>query len=461
MLPQVWLECGSGMAGELPARKSPVKSVNFRVTSAAHQIKGHRFSRLRLSPPYPLDLGLEKKYISTSLHDPSYAHKNHSMTQQLPHVSQSSLGETCAFYLDYITASLPSSLHSLHHKFVSPLISGPAFSTPLLRALSSPPDWSSYYRDNYNKAPAILTLVACAIALVVMSWRNLWRRPSPSYQPASTNERPYTYLTPDDIVDPPARAYDNSTYVRRDEDDSEPDKLLLNHRKVTYELCFPAYSINDGALSIGQLRQSAAEVTKTADPNRIRLLYKGKLLDKDDLPCRLEGLKQHSEILCVVSEVQAGARTPSDISEAERTSGEGPRPFAQSIPEIQPKPEKTKRKRKNKELKPPAQPPRPSTLPPPAPNLGSFATPLEQVHGLTLYFHRELLPLCEQYFANPPSDKKARDYEHKKLSETILAQVILKADGIEPSTDETRMSRRALIREVQGILNKLDSAADN
>ncbi|KAL3463844.1 hypothetical protein BJX64DRAFT_256430 [Aspergillus heterothallicus] len=393
------------------------------------------------------------------------------MTHLLPHVSQSSLGETCAFYLDYITASLPSSLHSLHHKFVTPLISRPASASPLLRALTSPLDWASAYTDEDNKAPAFLTLIVCAIALVVMSWRNLWRRPY-------TNNDRYAYLTPDDIVDPP------SGHNRREDDGLEPDKLILNHRKVTYELHFPPYSINDGALTIGQLRQSAAEVTHTANPNRIKLLYKGKLLDDDTLPCRVEGLKQHSEILCVVSEVQSGARTPSDISDAERTSEDIIRP-PQNIAEIAPRPEKKpKRKKKNKgkkkksasnsddddeaptptELKPPPQPPRPtsssgsrSSIPPPAPNLKSFPTPLDQVFGLAAYFHKELAPLCNRYITDPPADDKARDFEHKKLGETILAQVILKADGIEIDSEETRNARRALIKEAQAALNSLDA----
>ncbi|KAL4965165.1 uncharacterized protein BDV14DRAFT_59983 [Aspergillus stella-maris] len=424
------------------------------------------------------------------------------MTQHLPHGSQTSLGETCAFYLDYITASLPSSLHTLHHKFISPLISHPALDknkSPLLRALSSRqlPDWSSLSCDDYiTDLPAVFTLLACAIALVVMSWRNLWRRPSPAYHTTNTSERPsgYTYLTPDDIVDPPSRSYNNTTYTRREEDDSEPDKLLLNHRKVTYELYFPPFSINDGTLSVGQLRQSAAEVTHTADPNRIRLLYKGRLLEDDNLPCRAEGLKQQSEILCVVSEVQGGARTPSDLSEADRTSSEAPRRSTADVPEIVPKSESSKKNKKNKRGKkkkksaaaaadnsdsddndstPPPQPPRPtttttintastspSTLPPQAPNLKSFPTGLDQVNGLLAYFRRELLPLAERYIANPPADEKTREFEHKKLGEYLLAQVILKADGIEPSTDEIRTARRALIKEAQGTLNRVDAVAN-
>ncbi|KAL4761608.1 uncharacterized protein BDW70DRAFT_44915 [Aspergillus foveolatus] len=400
------------------------------------------------------------------------------MTHLLPHVSQTSLGETCAFYLDYITASLPPSLHSLHHKFLLPLISRPAFpSTSLLRALSSPSDWASYYSTDYNKLSAALTLVTCAIALVVMSWRNLWRRPAPPHQSTNTSERPYTYLTPDDIVDPPSRPY-------KEEDDSEPDKLILNHRKITYELHFPPYSINDGTLSIGQLRQAAAEVTRTADPNRIKLLYKGKLLDDDSLPCRAEGLKQQSEILCVVSEVQSGTRTPSDVSSIGRTSEETPRLSSLNITEFTPRSDgskKNKRKKKNKGKKKstadsddnessasPAQRPQPTSssdgcsryaLPPPAPNLNTFTTPLGQVHGLTAYFRKEIVPLCTRYITDPPQDEKTRDFEHKKLGETILAQVMIKADSIEVVDDETRTARRALIKEAQSTLNQVDAVA--
>ncbi|RJE16415.1 BAG domain-containing protein, partial [Aspergillus sclerotialis] len=60
----------------------------------------------------------------------------------------------------------------------------------------------------------------------------------------------------------------------------------------------------------------------------------------------------------------------------------------------------------------------------------------------------------------PPTDPKARDYEHKRRSETVLAQVILKADGIDPTgDDDARNARRGLIKETQAILSRLDQAA--
>ncbi|KAF7128554.1 hypothetical protein CNMCM5793_003342 [Aspergillus hiratsukae] len=386
------------------------------------------------------------------------------------HVAQSSVGERCASYITAISDTLTQRL-------ISPLLSAKASSS--LRTLTLPPDWTLH-----PAAPptAALTVLACVIALVAMSWRfsDLWRRspyPAAKATPPHISDSDYTYLTPEDMADRP------SGYAGTGAEEDEPDTLLLKHRKNTYALNFPAYAINDGALSVGELRRRAAEVTRTPNPARIKLLYKGKLLDDDSVPCRTEGLKQQSEVLCVVSEVQPGESTPSEGSEAEAEKAEeAPRPD-----EVQSGGEKRKRnrnrnKKKNKGkgrnktadtaagdtdgLAPPAEPPRPSSagdsssLPAPSPNLKVLRTPLEQANALITYLRTELLPLCEAYVANPPTDAKARDFEHKKLSETILAQVILKADGIEPDGDEAaRNARKALVKEAQAALHSLDQAA--
>ncbi|KAE8144290.1 LMBR1-like membrane protein-domain-containing protein [Aspergillus avenaceus] len=393
----------------------------------------------------------------------------------LSHVSQSSLGETCAFYLAHAKNKFPTSFDTIQDRFVS-FVSAEA---PLaLRSLTLPTDWVAEHAYAADKSTIAFTVVACALVVFVMSWRtpftNLFRR-SPQYSnvsnPPHVSESDYSYITTNDIVDSSGGAYGNSGYT-------EPDTLLLKHKRQTYPLEFPAYAINDGMLSVGQLRQRAAEVTRTPDPKRIRLLYKGRLLENDSLPCRAEGLKQQSEVLCVVSEVQPGESTPSDGSDAEDKASDSAHPddvaSTQKRTRNRNRNKKNKNKNKNKNkrsddgaepstLAPPADQPKPSpspsrsALPPSAPNLKAFPTALEQVQALTSYFHTVLLPLCDEYIVNPPTDPKAREYEHKKLGETILAQVILKADGIEPDGHEgARNARRMLIKETQATLNKID-----
>lgn len=387
-------------------------------------------------------------------------------------LTQSSLGEKCAFYFDSLAGNVPVSLHSLGRRVSSNLHrlkSSPVF-RPFAQSLDS--------LGLSEQDTLILSLVVCLLTVVIMSWRtpfsNFWRRsPYPNSSPPHVSDSDYSYLTPDDIVDPPSRGY-NQPHAGTG--DTEPDTLLLKHRKDNYRLQFPAYAIDDGALSVGLLRQRAAEATQTPNPGRIKLLYKGKLLDNDSLPCKAEGLKQHSEVLCVVSEVQPGESTPSDESDtgAEKTSG-----LDKSGSETGGRKGKSKKgnKKKNKKPKQQAPPLDPNTLAPPmsqrpsssgrssapspAPSLKNLPTALDQVNALASYFRTELLPFCDEYVAHPPTDPKARDFEHKKLGETVLTQVILKADGIEPSGDnEARDARRALIKQTQTTLSRLDQAAN-
>ncbi|RMJ28173.1 BAG domain-containing protein [Aspergillus sp. HF37] len=386
-------------------------------------------------------------------------------------LTQSSLGEKCASYLDTVAVNVPVSLHTLGRQLSSNLQL--LKSSSAFRGLAQSLDSLGLSEQD----TAIVTVLVCCFTIVVMSWRSplssLWRRsPYNASNPPHVSDSDYSYLTPDDIVEPrpSSRAYGQQ---HAGTGDTEPDTLLLKHRKDSYRLQFPAYAIDDGALSVGQLRQQAAGATHTPNPDRIKLLYKGKLLDKDSLPCKAEGLKQHSEVLCVVSEVQPGETTPSDVSDsdADKTSGSA-RPDRPAR-----KNKKNKNKNKNKKkTKQADQPVDPNALAPPmaqrpsssgrstapevAPSLNSFRTALEQVDALASYFRNELLPFCDEYIAQPPTDPKARDYEHKRRSETVLAQVILKADGIDPTgDDDARNARRGLIKETQAILSRLDQAA--
>ena len=59
---------------------------------------------------------------------------------------------------------------------------------------------------------------------------------------------------------------------------------------------------------------------------------------------------------------------------------------------------------------------------------------------------------------NPPSDPRTRDLEYARLSESVLAQVVLKADNIEMEGDaDARASRKQLVNEASEVLKRLDA----
>ncbi|KAE8556763.1 hypothetical protein EYB25_001467 [Talaromyces marneffei] len=380
-------------------------------------------------------------------------------------------------------------------------------SSSLLGATGKGKDHLSSFIDNFLVNPtsplsiAALTLTAIVgiLTIVTMSWRDTFgffrRTPSYGYNvpavPPQVSDSDYSYLTSDDIVQPPRpyqQSHNEGRRVLRREinhvEDESPDILLLKHRGVTYPLHFPPYAIDDGDLTVGQLRRLAAEKTGTSDVNRIKILYKGKLLRDDAKPCKDEGLRQNSEVMCVVSEVRPGESTSSfsgseagSRSEAlslDSRSNQNPPSGGGSGKKKGNKKKKKKpqhlapeptfaetRKTPSKDSLAPPSDVRPtsagrsSATPSPAPNLQQFSTPTEQVDALLRYLRTELAPLCEKHLSHPPTDPKARSYEHKLLNETILSQVILKADSID--SEEARPARRALIKEAQGLLNKLDA----
>lgn len=340
--------------------------------------------------------------------------------------------------------------------------------------------------------------------------------------PPTVSEDDYHYLVPDDIVDPPRphRPSDgyggfqprNSTRAETGVQHS-PDILVLRHRGTTYPLHLPAYSIAEGDLRVGDLRRLAAKETKTEDSRRVKLLYKGKILKDDTRACREEGLKQNSELMCVISEAgHLGSREDvesSDSADSEemmengiggprievdgalrggdsrskRKSRHGGRrkkasnrdgsldPSNSSTPrdsgflaptDTLPTRGVSPTRRPASPIRRPASPVRPTTssnappssIPtsPPKPK-----TPHEVLEAISQNFNTTFVPKCLQFTTQPPSDPKARDLEYKKLSEAILAQIILKLDAVETEGDEgLRARRRQLVKETQEMLTALD-----
>lgn len=389
-------------------------------------------------------------------------------------LAQSNLGEKCALYLDHAIEGIPVFLHSLRPR-LDPVLTYSATSfDSVARALP--------FDTDKQTTAVCAALLICLLTVATMSWTtplsNIWRRSPSSTSAPQVRDEDFSYITSDDIVDPPTHTPHHGGQYGASPQENEPDIICLRHRGTVYPLHFRAYAIDDGLLTVGALRYETAAKLGVQNPNQIRLLYKGALLKDDTRLCKAEGLKQHSEVLCVVSEVGAttSGTVPDQDEEIPRPGSSSSRVDGEEAPAPSGKTKKSNKKKKNKgkkgkEERPPPRdetpqsvgtpPPQPasgqSSLPPPAPNLKNLETALDQVTALTGYFQQALAPLCDEYVANPPTEEKKREFEYKKLSETILAQVMLKADGIEPDGNETvRNARKALIKEAQANLNKLD-----
>ncbi|KAL1961273.1 hypothetical protein VTO42DRAFT_1 [Malbranchea cinnamomea] len=313
------------------------------------------------------------------------------------------------------------------------------------------------------------------------------------------------------------------------EDDEAPDVIIIKNRGRSFTLEFPAYTIGDGVLSVGDVREAAAARLGVSPARRVKLLYKGRLLKVDDIPAKLVGLKQNSRVLCVVGEDFGPEGSSSELSvddEVASSAAEGSRPVRRpqrrrskrlgatydihsDDHELFTEPPRHRRHRSpslpreprqlaghsppdlssfldrrplgsSLHLHPPFHERRPSSRPParspsrgppaerraptkvpPSSNPNTAGTPLARVEMLEEYFDTVIEPLCLGYIENPPHDPKTRDFEHKRIGEIAMQQLILKADGINLEGDDyARQRRKALLGKVEKLLKVVDDVAN-
>ncbi|EEP82697.1 conserved hypothetical protein [Uncinocarpus reesii 1704] len=295
-----------------------------------------------------------------------------------------------------------------------------------------------------------------------------------------------------------------------EDDDREPDVLRLRHHSTSYLLQFPAFAIGDGILTVGDVRRAAGNALDVTKLRRIKLLYKGRLLKNDNATAKSVGLKQNSLIMCVVSEDfgdDDDSTSESEVSEfspyrqayaelrerqrspprrrrtrsrrksprVERRRGdesdssvhaEPPRRRSQSR---RPRPRATSNAPPRREQRPPSPQPAPpppapartTRMPTPSPALNASQNAQEKLRILDDYTDTVLEPLCLQFVKYPSGDQKSREMEHKRLGETAMTQVLLKADGVDVTGDSAaRQQRKALINKVQLLLKRVDDAAN-
>lgn len=355
--------------------------------------------------------------------------------------------------------------------------------------------------------PAYLTLLSVLLATVflAMSWFSRgsgggwggrfspFGRPSSSPNAGEVSDSDYSYITSADLK----KQEDRNRPEIVDWDDKDPqrqtDVLVFKRDGTKYPTHFPAQSIRNGDLRINTVRQAAAKKLGVDDPRRIRLFFKGKNLKHDERTAREEGLRGDSggsEILCSVGETATGSLAPGAEGNATRawSDGEDEEDTESGVDSGANTPNKKKsRKRGGKKSKkknasssaastpglaysnagpagaeylpiPSAfQGPKPTAKSAPASGAATPQTPLGKLDAIASKFHTEYVPLCVKYMQNPPEEQAKREFEYKKLSETIMTQILLKLDGVEVEGDQdARMRRKELVKEVQGMLNSLD-----
>lgn len=392
-------------------------------------------------------------------------------------------------YLDVVASKLPTGAQSLIQTHVTPLLKPFAANPPPSLA-----DQTLLLLANYSTL-SYTTVVATLLALFYLIYSmssygrsalDTWGgRRSPYTSAAadrSVTEYDFEYLGPEHLDRSRAHLYDYRPSVARShgyDDGDGPDIISLRHMNTQYELKFKPFAISDGILRISDIRVFAAETLGAPDPARLRLLYKGKQLKDDQRTAKEYGLKQQSEIMVVVSETPP-SRPNSDseteesgsaVSQSSRRGGKtrSRKPKLETSKDnLAPPPvddyplERRTSKRRSRapsirarspapQFTPPTSPP----LPPPKPDSARG-----KVEQLASTFHTQWVPKCVQFLLHPPSDPRARDLEHKKLSESILAQVLLKADDIDLEGDvHARTDRKQLVVEINDMFKKLDAAA--
>ncbi|SZF01451.1 unnamed protein product [Blumeria hordei] len=286
--------------------------------------------------------------------------------------------------------------------------------------------------------------------------RALWGGNRPKLSPFGSRDNPqnvteedYSYITSQDLASR-ERASESPRYSEPSSLQTDCDVLLVKSDGITYPVKFPSRSIADGLLQVKDLKEKTAAIMELREGKiqDMKLLHKGRQLKDDCRPCRDYDLKNHSEILCIFDKTLNQLDISNDLDEnledkkKKRSRGKKGR--------------KAALKNKGSNL---SQPDSSASSRPVTPSPPGVHSLMEKLSTISSHFHTKILPLCVQFTASPPDDIKKKDFEHKKLSETIMNEVILKLDAVDTEgSSDAREKRRAIVREVQEVLSSLDKA---
>ncbi|KAL2135327.1 hypothetical protein VTI74DRAFT_8980 [Chaetomium olivicolor] len=289
-----------------------------------------------------------------------------------------------------------------------------------------------------------------------------------------------SYIPHSHFIDPYSTSAPSLAYGRHRPED---DVMLIKHQGITYPEHFPAYSIGDGKLLVSDVRERVSMILDLSDrqARRVKLYYKGRRLRNPDKPVREYGVKNNSEVLMVLGDPGHGSSSDSGeeivvvgrdgreryetasgsprLDRSSRWSERGPRDSSSQVGLDVPVDDTRRRGTSRVRTQSPGSGVSVASAPPAPIPVGRPGGPIEQLNNIATEFNTKWRPLCLDYAARPPRDEKKRTDEHRRLSETVMQQVILKLDAVDTAAEEgARARRKELVIEVQAVLKKIDDA---
>ncbi|KAJ4302011.1 hypothetical protein N0V88_002142 [Collariella sp. IMI 366227] len=281
------------------------------------------------------------------------------------------------------------------------------------------------------------------------------------------------------FVDPYSTSAPSLAYGRHRPED---DVVLIKHSGVTYPEHFPAYSIGDGKLLVSDVRERVSMILDLSErqARRVKLYYKGRRLRNPDRPVREYGVKNNSEILMVLDDAGQGSSSDSGeevvvvgrdgrerhgstsnsprLDRPDRWGGRSRRGSSAQVGLELPGEDLRRRGASRVRTQSPGSNVSVASAPPAPMPVGRPGGPIEKLNNIATEFNTKWRPLCRDYISRPPRDPKKLEDDHRKLSETVLQQ-IMKLDGIDTSPEEgARALRKELISDWQALLKMLDDA---
>jgi len=285
-------------------------------------------------------------------------------------------------------------------------------------------------------------------------WSPFTKSPTTEHSPTKVSDADFSYITSEDL--------NNGDYDDKSDTNRETDILIIKNKRNAFQIHFPVHSIDRGELTIAHVKEQAAKKLD-ADAKRLKLLYRGKTLKDESRNCREEGLIHNAEIMCVYGDSSPSPDSSSDSEEgSEQAEGEANKSDQVKRKRNRNRNKKKKGKKRNDSIdsrglaNTDSMPPSRTATPKPQ-------IPVTAQEKLEMLYQtlQSFIPQIDAYRSNPPEDIIKREYEHKRLSETILQQVLLKLDAVETDDVNARARRKEIVKQTQQVLTNLDTAINN